>query len=423
MKVPFLKDNVLLTNIFSQSVVQLANYAIPLLVIPYVTRIFGPQIFGTACYAQNIAAYFTFLVNFGFGLAATQEVAISKDNQESLQSIFFTVVSVKSLLLLLSFAILFGLYFFVPQVHANFLLFVVAALFNIGCVLFPDWFYQGMERMALMSLFVFFIRLLGLVLVFAFVSSPDDVLYYLLALSLANIVVGLVAFVFVIRKYQLHFSLPKNIFKTTVVSKSVPAFLNAFFVNCNMLVGITLLGYYCSDYEVGIYAGAQKIITAVVMVASEPIVWSLYPRMSKRFAADKVDGLNYMWRCLAPITVFALVASLAVYFVSPFVVGLMLGEKFQQSVDLVCLLSPLVFLYTIATTLTVQGLFGLQLHKFAPFVGFMVFVSNCLLIFFLVPMCGIKGAAYAWMLVQIVEIALDMAFIGTHKPRKNTISC
>lgn len=408
----FSTDNkVLAVNVVSQWAVQIANYLIPLLIIPYVSRVLGPELFGAAGYAQNIIAYLTFLVNFGFGISATQDVALNKDNPEKLRSVFWTVICFKALMLVVSFFLLLGLYLFMPRVRADFSLFVVAWLFNIGTVLFPYWFFQGMERMGKMGVFVFLFRVLGALFVVLAVKEPEHVYRYLFSLSLANIIVGIVSFIYVVRRYKLNFHLPSKFYKSSVVKKSVPAFVNAFFVDCNMLVGMTILGNCISDYDLGVYSGAQKIMTAILMVASQPISIALFPRISKKFVEDKRKGLAYLCRCLWMIGIFAFVVSLSVFYLSPIFVQFMLGEQYYHSVTLLRLLSPLPFLSAIATTLTMQGLFGMQLQRFAPMVGLLVFLSNCVLCGVLVPLLELNGAVYSWMICQLVEIACVAAIV------------
>ena len=53
-------------NMASMSLLQIANYLIPLLVLPVVSRVLGASLFGSVGYAQNIVSYLTLLVNFGF---------------------------------------------------------------------------------------------------------------------------------------------------------------------------------------------------------------------------------------------------------------------------------------------------------------------------------------------------------------------
>jgi PST family polysaccharide transporter len=54
------------------SILQVANYLIPLLVLPVISRVLGASLFGSVGYAQNIISYLTLLVNFGFEYSATR---------------------------------------------------------------------------------------------------------------------------------------------------------------------------------------------------------------------------------------------------------------------------------------------------------------------------------------------------------------
>ena len=96
-------------NVFSLTLIQVANFIIPIVIVPYAIRVLGVEEFGSATYAQNIVAYLTILVNFGFEYSATQNISIHKDDRRKLISIFYSVLFFKFCLLLLSFIILFVL--------------------------------------------------------------------------------------------------------------------------------------------------------------------------------------------------------------------------------------------------------------------------------------------------------------------------
>ena len=87
------------------SVLQIANYLIPLLVLPVVSRVLGATLFGSVGYAQNIVTYLTLLVNFGFEYSATRQIALAGDDAEKKRHIFWSVLTVKSGLLVLSFVV------------------------------------------------------------------------------------------------------------------------------------------------------------------------------------------------------------------------------------------------------------------------------------------------------------------------------
>ena len=132
-------------NVTWLSVLQVANYLIPLLVIPYIVRVLGVELFGKVSYAQNIISYFTLIVNFGFEYSATRQIAICKDNHDKVRAVFWSVIRQKTVLLLVAFVGLLLLYVSFPKVHDDFRLYGLVFLLNIGVVLFPTWFFQGIE--------------------------------------------------------------------------------------------------------------------------------------------------------------------------------------------------------------------------------------------------------------------------------------
>ncbi len=143
----------------SLGVLQVANYLIPFLVLPIISRILGASLFGSVSYAQNIVSYLTLLVNFGFEYSATRQIAISRENKARTDAIFWAVIAAKSLLLLLSFAILAVLPLCMERVACDPRLYIYTALTNIGIVFFPTWYLQGEQQMDKMAWANFFTKL------------------------------------------------------------------------------------------------------------------------------------------------------------------------------------------------------------------------------------------------------------------------
>ena len=126
-------------NMTALGVLQIANYLIPLLVLPVVSRVLGATLFGSVGYAQNIVSYLTLLVNFGFEYSATRQVALAGDDKEKKRQLFWAVITAKAGLLVLSFVILALLPLFVERVACDPRLYIYTALTNIGIVFFPTW--------------------------------------------------------------------------------------------------------------------------------------------------------------------------------------------------------------------------------------------------------------------------------------------
>lgn len=418
-KVKEIYQNVIRTTVFKNMVslgfIQVANYLIPIIIIPYVVRVLGVDFFGKASYAQNIVTYLTILVNYGFEYSATQDVALNKNNKEKLNSIFWTVIKFKLLLLITSFLVLAVLYFSFSKVKEDFLLYIYAALINIGFVLFPTWFFQGIEKMGNMALFNFIIKVLGAILILLMINSASDYKLYLLILSLSYVVVGVFSLFYVVKKYHLSFDYWDSEFHFSVIKKGFPIFLNNIFNTLYALVGLTIIGLYLTDKDIGLYAGVQKIIMAVVALSCMPISISLFPLMSRKFDESQIKGWLFFKQIFVFITIFAVIVALTLYGLSPLLVKLFLGNSFLSVVPVLKILSLVPLLVIIATTLTVLGIYALKMQRFAPFIGAISGGVSLLLCLIIIPKYGIIGASFGWIAAQVTEIIIVSALILYYK--------
>ena len=387
----------------SLGVLQVANYLIPFIVLPIISRILGASLFGSISYAQNIVTYLTLLINYGFEYSATRQIALASDNKEKRDLIFWTVITAKVCLLLLSFVVLALLPLFIPRVACDPRLYVYTALANVGIVFFPTWFLQGEQQMDKMAWANFITKLSGAIMVIALVREASYYRLYPLLLSLASIVVGIGALIYVIR----HFSIGQ--YKVTkeslneVFGAGFPIFLNNVFVSLYTTVNMTLLGWFTTDETIGYFSAAQKLIMALIMVVVLPVSTAVYPEISRRFEASKTEGAKFLIRVLLLAGSAAAIVSILTYLTSSLVIPIIYGPGYEPAISILRQLSPLPFLVMIATLLTVQGLYGMGLHKLAPWVGLTLAIVCISLNLFLLPNYGVKAVCFSWNVAEVME--------------------
>ena len=401
----------------SLGVLQVANYLIPFLVLPIISRILGALLFGSVSYAQNIVTYLTLLVNYGFEYSATRQISIARDDKAKTDAIFWAVIAAKSMLLLISFVILAALPFCMERVACDPKLYIYTALTNIGIVFFPTWYLQGVQQMDKMAWANFFTKLLGAVLVLSLVREASAYRLYPLLMSVASILIGIGAMVYVVRHFGI--SRPVLTLQTLreVLHAGAPIFLNNVFVALYTTANMTILGMYAADEVIGYFSGAQRLILALNMVVVMPVSMAVYPEISRRFAESKAQGAQFLKQVLLWAGGAAAVVSLFTFVCAPLMIRIMYGAGFAPSVELLKWLSPIPFLVMIATLLTVQGLYGMGLQRWAPWVGVILAVCCVGLNLWLLPLIGVKGVCISWIAAEILECLLVCVILIT-KGRK-----
>ncbi|HBZ3253572.1 TPA: oligosaccharide flippase family protein, partial [Klebsiella pneumoniae] len=83
-------------NIFSNFIflflLQIANYLLPLLTVPYLVRTIGIANVGLLAFAGAVCTYFQIITDFGFNLSATRQVSINRSNKSILNEIYSSVI-------------------------------------------------------------------------------------------------------------------------------------------------------------------------------------------------------------------------------------------------------------------------------------------------------------------------------------------
>ena len=98
----------LISNFVALLVLRGFNFLIPLITLPYLVRVIGLENFGLVNFSLSLGLYFGAIIQFGFGVTATREIARNRDDSIKLAQIYSTTLTASILLAIVS-AILFTL--------------------------------------------------------------------------------------------------------------------------------------------------------------------------------------------------------------------------------------------------------------------------------------------------------------------------
>ena len=134
-------------NFISLIILQIINYVLPLLLIPYLIRVLGIDGFGIYSFILAIIMYGVRMSDYGFELSGTYHISRHRDNQDKKNEIFSSILMIKLAIALIYIFFLTVAIFWIDKLYIHKELLFLSYGLIVGYLLFPIWFFQGMEKM------------------------------------------------------------------------------------------------------------------------------------------------------------------------------------------------------------------------------------------------------------------------------------
>lgn len=171
---------------------QIANYAVPLLLLPFLTRQLGMEAFGMVAITLAAIQLAFVLTDYGFSLSATYSISTNRENTDFVNQKISAIFGAKALLVSLLAVALIIASQTVPSLQA-YTTYIIAAFIAICAQAFqPIWLFQGIERMKNITLYTVLTKVLYAILVLQLIRSPEDAVTVIYCWSAAQ-VIGLLA--------------------------------------------------------------------------------------------------------------------------------------------------------------------------------------------------------------------------------------
>jgi polysaccharide transporter, PST family len=395
----------LMENMSSLFLLQAAQYALPLIMLPYLVRVLGPEKYGLIVFAQALAQYFILFTDYGFELTATREIAINRGNLQKVSQVFSTVMAIKLGLLLVSLLFLAAVVFTVPRFHVDWPVYFLAFLWVVGHVIFPTWFFLGMEKMKYITIRMVAARTLALLALFAFVHSESD---YLLAVGIQTggyLLAGMLGLPAIRKVAPVSIIIPSRKQMTATLHDGWQVFVSRASTTLFGNSLIFILGLFYGNTMVGYYAIAEKTVRAAINL-SYPASTAIYPRVNTLFAEGRTAALSFLRKTLLFGGLAFASVSVALFLGADIAVFLITGEfngYISMLMRIMAILPLSIFLGNIYGT---QILLSLGMKK--QFMRAILYAGLFSLIvsLILVPPFGAVGAAVAFLSAELLVLVL-----------------
>lgn len=403
----------LLSNFLSLSVLQCANYVLPLITLPYLVRVLGAEYFGLLSFATATVSYFGIITDYGFNLTATRDISIHRDNLEKIKEIFSAVMTIKVILMVLSVVTFSIIIFSFDKFSIDWKIYFITFGTIIGQLLFPVWFFQGMERMKYITYLNILAKLIFTVAIFVFVREKND--YYLVPIltSLGFIVAGMWSLWLVKKEFNVVFEWQSQQVLKRHLLQGSHMFLTSIQSNILSSSGVFVLGLFQQNEIVGLYSAVEKLAKAFVGLFA-PVTQALFPLVSAKLSHSKIEGKFFLVKAAQIILSLALLVSIGMTLFSSKIVVLVLGVKFLEYGYILKILSVWLFFGVLNNFIGIQYLTGIGCSKFYLKSSFISGLIALVLFFSLTPYISIYGILAGMVVAEIAFTAIMIYSIRSY---------
>lgn len=395
----------LIENFISFFLFKAIDAIVPLIVIPYLIGAVTFDLYGVYAFAFALIFYLQNVIQFGFDLSAGRDVALIRDDKKKLAKVYNNALTAQVYLFLLVAVILTVLILTVPKINEHFIVYAYFGLLLFGELLFPYWFFLGMEKMRFVTIINVVAKSSFAIFCFLFIKEEADYIYISLYHSIGFLIAGVISQIIIVKQFGIWFKFSKFSEVKKTIKGSWSSFLTMISPTIYHNTSIFLVGVFGIPSFVGIMEIASKISGAFGVV-NTILTSVLYPFLNRN--KDKLVQMRKVF------VAFGIMLSLAMYFLSKFLIVLWLKtgeetlEKTLEIVKVVKFLSPSPLLISIVSAFGINGLMILKKDKLFSKIIVAGSITGLLLGLVLIPSLNYIGGA-----ITIVSALLFKAIFTT----------
>lgn len=291
IKLRFKNNGKVVENYFFMTALQIISSAFGVLIYPYLIRVLGAESYGLYVFAVATASYFVGIVSFGFSFPGVKAIAQNKDNLQIKSAVVSSVFTSKILLGIVSLVIFIGLLLTVPLLKDHKGLFLIVYAQILSEIFFPIWYFQGVQKMKIVTYFQLAFRILSLPFIFILVRSTDDLLQYAFIATLSVVLPAVALYVYLIRRENLTIRLQPISKLKTYFKEATPFFWSSTAGTIKQESVTIIVGAFFGMKDVALYDLANKLIMLPRMLTMS-INTALFPKVIEDIKTETIKKIE-----------------------------------------------------------------------------------------------------------------------------------
>lgn len=391
------------------AILTVSSVIFPMITFPYYSRILGAEGTGSIGFAISVVAYFTMIASLGVPTYGIRACAKVRDNKEKLSQTVQELLIINGITTALMYIAFFISLSVVPKFGEQKEILIMVSVSIVLNTMGGQWLYSALEKYSYITLCTLVFKILGIVLMFAFIHKPEDYILYGGISAIASYGSGILNFINM-RKYVTLKKTGPYDFK-----RHIKPILTFFLMSASISIYTNLdkvmLGFMKTNTDVGYYDASVRIKTILVSVVTS-LGTVLLPRMSFYIEKGEKEAFN---RTLTKAFRFVMVAAtgLMVFFIlfARESILLLSGNEFLPAVLPMQLLMITLLLIGLSNITGIQILTPLGEEQKVLISILAGATLDFILNLFLIPRYASAGAAFATVMAELVVLVVQCIYL------------
>jgi O-antigen/teichoic acid export membrane protein len=396
-------------NFLFLAVIQSSNILISIISMPLLIQSIGLDQFGLVNLSLSVIILLNILVGFGYNLSAPKDVAVNQQDKGALSHLVSNVFSGKILLAFLATLLIligvFGMGLF--KEYQIILVFSCLLLFSEATL--PLWFFQGMEKMKLISITNIFSKLLFLLGIVLFIHSPDQSHWVNFMMGFFGLGINLFLLFYIHAFLEIKFYRPQFSAIWVSLKENILFFFSNLASHISINGGLIILSFFSVAETLGMYSLAERVVM-VLRLFPALIIQAIYPNASKIYQDDEPAFFRFSKKVYVRALFVGVLISSGTYFTAPWIIQTLARKPLNESVDYLRILAAIPFLACLnvgnVTLMLVADLKNLLFKASWMMCVYMIFIASLLTAQF-----GGIGLCYAILSTEIIVFLICMVLL------------
>lgn len=379
------------TNYLYNLIYQITAILLPLITMPYVSRVLGPQGVGTNSLTNANTQYFMLLGTLGITMYANKKIATVRENRRKLRQTFWEIFSIQFIGCMISYII----FVLVLGIRSSLgLYYMLQGFFILSSAIDISWYFVGIEDFKNASIRSFLVKIISVFLIFIFVKDSNDLWQYILINSLTMFIGQFVMWIYVDKSTFSFKSLDKLKLRRHITPILV-LFIPQVATQIYTVLDKTMLGVFSPTVEVGYYDQSQKIVRILLTILTS-LGTVMMPRIASLISKNQHDIVkNTLKKSFTIISFLAIPIAFGIMGVSDRFIPMFFGYEYLSVIPLLKISSILVIIIGVGNVFGTQYMIAVGKNKEYTISVCVGAAVNFILNLILIPKFSALGAVIA----------------------------